>query len=83
MNEPCNCLFERDDITPRLGEISCPALVVHGTADISIEMPLAEQLAAGLSGCDGVVKVEGGTHAANLTNPDQVNGPLLEFLRGL
>ena len=83
MNEPCNCLFERDDITGRLGEITCPALVVHGTEDISIEMPLAEQLAAGLSGSDGVVKAEGGTHAANLTHPDEVNRPLLEFLRGL
>ena len=29
----------------RLGEIDCPALVIHGTADMSIEMPLAEQLA--------------------------------------
>ena len=83
MDEPCNCLFERDDITDRLGEIDCPALVVHGTADISIEMPLAEQLSAGLSGSDGVVRIEGGTHAANLTHPDEVNGPLLEFLRGL
>ena len=34
-------------------------------------------------GCTGLVRVEGGPHASNLTHPDQVNGPLLEFLRSL
>ena len=83
MLEPGNCLFERDDITDRLGEISCPAIVFHGTADVSIEMPLAEQLCADLPNCVGLVPVEGGPHASNLTHPEQVNGPLLEFLRSL
>ena len=27
------CLSDRDDITERLGEITCPTLVIHGTAD--------------------------------------------------
>ena len=30
---PGNCLLDRDDITDRLGEISCPALVIHGDED--------------------------------------------------
>jgi 3-oxoadipate enol-lactonase len=81
MAEPCNCLFERDDITERLEQIECPAIVFHGTADASIELELAEQLAGNLSGCTGLVRVEGGPHASNLTHPEQVNGPLLEFLR--
>jgi pimeloyl-ACP methyl ester carboxylesterase len=83
MGEPCNCLFERDDITGRLGEIGCPAIVFHGTADNSVEIALAEQLCAGLSGCAGVVRIEGAPHAANLTHPEHVNGPLREFLRSL
>jgi 3-oxoadipate enol-lactonase len=83
MKEPGNCLFERDDITDRLGEISCPAIVFHGTADISIDISLAETLCQRLSGCMGLVRVEGGTHVSNLTHPEQVNGPLLEFLRSL
>jgi len=83
MGEPCNCLFERDDITGRLGEIACPAIVFHGTADKSIEIELAEQLCRGLSGCSGLVRVEGAPHAANLTHPQQVNGPLREFLRSV
>ena len=83
MREPGNTLFDRDDITDRLGEIGCPALVIHGTADISIDMELAERLCRGLPGCSGVVRIEGAPHAANLTHAAQVNPPLLEFLRGL
>lgn len=83
MEAPGDCLFDRDDITDRLGEISCPAIVFHGTADASIEMEKAEELCQGLIGCRGVVRVEGGSHASNLTHPEAVNGPLLEFLRSL
>ena len=81
MKAPADCLFERDDISERLGEIGCPAIVFHGTADRSIEMELAEQLCSGLQGCSGVVRIEGAPHAANLTHPEQVNGPLRDFLR--
>jgi len=83
MRAPADCLMEREDITERLGEISCPAIVFHGTADISIEMARAEELCRGLSGCAGVVRIEGGSHVSNLTRPDQVNGPLLDFLRAV
>jgi pimeloyl-ACP methyl ester carboxylesterase len=78
-----DCLMDRDDITDRLGEISCPAIVFHGTADQSIEVEKADELCQALSGCTGVVRVEGAPHAANLTHPDEVNGPLLDFLRSL
>jgi 3-oxoadipate enol-lactonase len=83
MRAPGDCLMDRDDISDRLGEISCPAIVFHGSADLSIEIEKAEELCRGLSGCSGVVAVEGAPHAANLTHPDQVNGPLLDFLRSL
>jgi pimeloyl-ACP methyl ester carboxylesterase len=46
-------------------------------------MERAEELCRGLSGCTGVVRIEGAPHASNLTHPDQVNPPLLEFLRSL
>ncbi len=83
MRAPGDCLLDREDITDRLGEITCPAIVFHGTADQSIEMELAEELCRGLSGCVGVVRIEGAPHASNLTHPEQVNAPLLEFLRSL
>jgi 3-oxoadipate enol-lactonase len=83
MRAPADCLFERDDITDRLGQISCPAIVFHGTADASIEMDRAQALCSGLAGCEGVVRIEGAPHVSNLTHPDEVNGPLLDFLRSL
>ena len=83
MGPPGDCLFDRDDISDRLGEIACPAIVFHGTADLSIDIGLAEQLSSGLSQCTGVVRIEGAPHASNLTHADQVNEPLLTFLRSL
>jgi 3-oxoadipate enol-lactonase len=83
MRAPADCLLGREDISDRLDEISCPAIVFHGTADLSIEIERAEALCRGLSGCVGVVRIEGAPHAANLTHPDEVNGPLLDFLRSL
>jgi 3-oxoadipate enol-lactonase len=78
-----DCLFDRDDITDRLGEIACPAIVFHGTADASIEIDKGEELCRALSGCVGMVRVEGAPHASNLTHPELVNGPMLEFLRSV
>jgi pimeloyl-ACP methyl ester carboxylesterase len=83
MQQVGDCLFEREDITDRLPEIQCPAIVFHGTADASIPIERAEELCGGLPACRGLVRVEGAPHASNLTHPEQVNGPLLEFLRGL
>ncbi len=82
MVEPARCLLTRDDVSTRLGEISCPALVVHGTEDTAITMEHAEEMAAGLIGCSGVVKVAG-AHAACLTNPVPVNAAILDFLAAL
>jgi len=77
------CLMERDDVTDRLGEISCPSLILHGTADAAIAMERAEAVQAGLGGPATLVHVEGGSHAANLSHPDQTNTAMLEFLRSL
>jgi 3-oxoadipate enol-lactonase len=77
------CLMDRDDITDRLGEISCPALILHGTADAAIPMERAEKVQAGLGGPATLVRIEGGSHAANLSHPDQVNVAMLEFLSSL
>jgi pimeloyl-ACP methyl ester carboxylesterase len=76
-------LLTRDDVTARLGEISIPALVIHGSADAAISGDKAERLAAGLPGCDGVTWIEGGTHSANLTHPTEVNAAVEKFLASL
>jgi pimeloyl-ACP methyl ester carboxylesterase len=80
---PFECLVGRDDITDRVHEITAPAIIFHGTADTAITMDKAEELCAGLKDCRGVVAVEGAAHAPNLSHPDAVNGPLLEFLRSI
>jgi 3-oxoadipate enol-lactonase len=75
------CLTERDDITDRLSEITCPAIVFHGDGDEAIRMDRAEALRDGMANCDQLVVVNGAAHAGNLSHPDQVNPPLKEFLR--
>jgi 3-oxoadipate enol-lactonase len=78
---PFRCLVNRDDVTGRLPEITCPAIVFHGTEDHAIPIDRAEAMCRALPGCEGLVRVEGAGHAANLSHPDLVNGPLREFLR--
>jgi pimeloyl-ACP methyl ester carboxylesterase len=75
-----NPLVGREDLHDRLGEITAPALVIHGSADAAIDMDLAERLCSGLANCRGLVKIEGAGHSANLSDPDPVNRALLAFL---
>jgi 3-oxoadipate enol-lactonase len=77
------CLMDRDDVTGRLAEIGCPALILHGSADAAIPVSKAEAVRAGLAGPASLVIVDDGSHAANMSHPDQVNVALLEFLRSL
>ena len=80
MTHPSGCLLDRDDITSRIGEISCPALIIHGTNDTAISADRAEALRKGLRNAQDIVWVEGAAHAANLTHPHIVNPPLRAFL---
>jgi pimeloyl-ACP methyl ester carboxylesterase len=79
--ECLNTLGEREDLTPRLSEITVPALVIHGDADVAIPLPKAQALAHGLGA--KLVVVPGAGHAANLTHPQQVNESISEFLASL
>jgi pimeloyl-ACP methyl ester carboxylesterase len=77
---PFRCLMGRDDITDRIGAISCPAIIFHGDEDQAIPMTKAEELHDALPNSQGLVVVKGAPHASNLSHPDQVNGPLRAFL---
>ncbi|HMC42741.1 MAG TPA: alpha/beta hydrolase [Acidimicrobiales bacterium] len=79
--EPFRTLMAADDITPRLREIACPAIIFHGEADASIAMAEAEVLQRELGNCVELVRIAGGGHACNLSHPAQANGPLRDFLR--
>lgn len=77
-----NTLTSRaDDVTPRLGEIAVPAVVIHGDQDAAIDVDSAKALADAL-GAD-LALIPGGGHAANLTHPVESNAVLTRFLAGL
>ena len=76
-------LIDRDDVTGRLGDISAPALVIHGTDDVAIDLSIAEQLCERLPGCKSVVQIEGAGHASSLTHPQPVNTAIEDFLTSL
>jgi hypothetical protein len=78
-----NALAGREDIHDRLGEITAPALVIHGTADAAIEIELAQRLCSGLANSQPLVMIEAGGHACNLTHPELVNPYLEQFLMEL
>jgi 3-oxoadipate enol-lactonase len=77
------CLMDRDDVTGRLAEITCPALILHGSDDAAIPVVKAEALRDGLGGPAELITIDGGSHAANMSHPEQVNAALLGFLRSL
>ena len=72
-------LTRRDSVVDRLGEISCPTLVMHGTADAAYPVDRAKEIAETVPKGE-LVLVEGGAHFLSLTDPDAVNPVLREFL---
>ncbi len=78
---PFDTLAGREDISDRLGQITAPAIVFHGEADVAIAMEKAEQLQKELPNCEELVRIPGAGHASNVSHPVEVNGPLLAFLR--
>jgi 3-oxoadipate enol-lactonase len=80
---PFRCLMDRDDITGRLGEIGCPALIIHGSADTAISVAKAEAMRDGLAGPTSFAVIDGAPHAANVTHPAAVNAEIAKFLHGL
>jgi pimeloyl-ACP methyl ester carboxylesterase len=76
-------LVTRDDIHHRLGEITAPSLVIHGTDDAAIDIDKASRMCSELANCRQMVSIEGGGHACNLTHPKLVNLAIQQFLAGL
>jgi 3-oxoadipate enol-lactonase len=74
-------LMSVDDISARLGQITQPALIVHGEADQPIPLPVGQMLRDGLPSAMDLVVIPGAGHTPSLTHPDQVNGPFAAFLR--
>ena len=76
-------VFDRDDVRPRLGEITAPAVVVVGDQDTSTPPACAEELAAGLGGPAGLSTIPGAGHFAAWEQPDAVAAALRPWLQEL
>jgi 3-oxoadipate enol-lactonase len=77
------CLMDRDDITGRLGEVTCPALIIHGSHDAAIRLARAEKMRDGLAGPTTFTLIDGAPHASNVTHPGAVNAEIANFLHAL
>ena len=73
-------LVERDSVLARVGDIDCPALVLHGSADLAYPLERARELADALPKAAPLVVVDGGAHFLSLTNAAEVNAQLKPFL---
>jgi non-heme chloroperoxidase len=68
------------DFRPDLPKIDVPVLVVHGTEDRILPFEATAARLPGLIDDVTLVPVEGGPHNIGWTHPEEVNGPLLEFI---
>jgi hypothetical protein len=60
-------------------QVTCPALVIHGEADVPVPVTLAENIVAAMPNARPVV-IPGGGHRPDIRTPELVNPLLLEFL---
>ncbi|MDS0221292.1 alpha/beta hydrolase [Haloarcula sp. S1AR25-5A] len=67
------------DVSERLGEITTPTLVIHGTADEVVPYENGKLLARGLPNAD-FVTVHGGPHLLFIEEYERVNTQIREFI---
>ena len=83
LEHAAGALLDRDDLTDRLGEITCPVLSIHGEQDQAITMDRARAVQDGVVDGRGLVAVPGAAHAPNMTHPEIVDSALREFFASL
>ena len=69
----------RFNVTERLGEISCPTLIISGANDRTVAPRHLEVLQRGIAGSRLVV-IPDSTHATPIDQPQAFNAAVLEFL---
>jgi 3-oxoadipate enol-lactonase len=72
-------VFDRDDVTERLAEITAPTLVVCGTEDVATVPEHSRTLAEQIPGAE-LVWIEGAGHHSPIEEPDAVTRALADFL---
>jgi pimeloyl-ACP methyl ester carboxylesterase/predicted glycosyltransferase len=71
--------FDPELIRPRLGEVSCPTLLLHGSNDLVIPLEEARAVAQAIPDAD-ILVVEGGGHRPDIRDPVLANRALDRFL---
>ncbi|HEY1970995.1 MAG TPA: alpha/beta hydrolase [Pseudonocardia sp.] len=82
MRHAVTVTIELDDLRPRLPEIGCPAVVLHGVDDLAFSTERAEDTARLIPGAGDPVFVPGG-HAACMSHSQETNRAIRDFLAGL
>ncbi|MBO0880241.1 MAG: alpha/beta hydrolase [Mycobacterium sp.] len=80
---PFRAVVQREDLTPRLSEITAPTLIVHGEADASVPVEEARKLGGRLSATRSVVTVADAPHAVCATHSHATNQAIRTFLAEL
>lgn len=75
-------VFDRDDVTDRLGEISAPTLVICGELDAATVPEKSETLAREIPNAELVMIPDAGHHSA-IENPAPVTAAIERFLESL
>jgi len=75
----CSHAIPKINLTARLKEIRCPALVIVGENDAGTPVAMAEQIHQALPGSKLVI-IPSAAHLSNLEQPDAFNRALGEFL---
>ncbi|MBY8862719.1 alpha/beta hydrolase [Nocardia sp. CA2R105] len=73
-------LMGADSIEERLSEITAPALVVHGSADLPISPEAGARMAAMLPAAEPLVLLDDVAHTPPVTHPAQISALLRSFL---
>ena len=72
-------IYDGHDLRPRLHEINCPSLVLHGNQDIVIDVGIGKKLAEAIPGARFHL-LNGLGHLPMITGAREVNGLLERFL---
>jgi 3-oxoadipate enol-lactonase len=75
----CCHAIPRIDVTDRLGEVRCPALVIVGEEDPGTPVEMARQIHAALPGAELAI-LRSASHLSNLEQPAEFNRVLAGFL---
>lgn len=73
LTDATHALYDAKSLENRLEEITPPTLVIHGLADVSTPLERGTIVAERVPDSRGLLLVENGPHALNLTHADQVN----------